>query len=102
MLLSAPLDAVENPPKEAPCQVALGRLEHEVPSMPDEAPAGLEPPLMWDYSRKDGWKAVAYHPPALAAAFDDPARDAATTVAGRIGPHVIGALMYDKGGPPAI
>ena len=29
-----PLDAVENPPKEAPCQVALGRLEHEVPSVP--------------------------------------------------------------------
>ncbi len=41
-----PLDAVENPPKEAPCQVALGQLEHEVPSMPDEAPAGLEQPRL--------------------------------------------------------
>jgi hypothetical protein len=41
-----PLDAVENPPKEAPRQVALGQLEHEVPSMPDEAPAGLEQPLL--------------------------------------------------------
>jgi hypothetical protein len=40
-----PLDAVENPPKEAPCQVALGQLEHEAPSMPDEAP-GLEQPLL--------------------------------------------------------
>jgi hypothetical protein len=41
-----PLDAVENPPKETPCQVALGQLKHEVPSMPDEVPAGLEQPLL--------------------------------------------------------
>ena len=39
--------------------------------------------------------------PALAAALDDPARDAGAAVAGRIGPHVIGALMHDKGGLPA-
>jgi hypothetical protein len=45
-MLREPLDAVENPPKEAPCQVALGRLEHELPSIPDEAPAGLEQPLL--------------------------------------------------------
>src|SRR5260370_8107191 len=39
-------DAHEYLPKEAPSQVALGQLEHEVPSMPDEAPAGLEEPLL--------------------------------------------------------
>jgi len=49
-----------------------------------------------------GWKAVAHHPPALAAAHDDPARDAAAAVSGRTGPHLIGALMHDKGGPVAI
>jgi len=36
------LDAPENLPKEAPRQVAVGQLEHEVPCMPDQAPAGLE------------------------------------------------------------
>jgi len=41
-----PFDAVENRPKEVPCQGALGLLKHEVPSMPDEAPAGLEQPLL--------------------------------------------------------
>ena len=41
-----PLDAVENLPKEAPRQVALGQLEHEEPSMPDKAPASLEQPLL--------------------------------------------------------
>ena len=41
-----PLDAPENLPKQAPCQVAFGQLEDKVPRMPDEAPAGLEqPPL---------------------------------------------------------
>lgn len=39
------LDALENLPEEAPRQVALGQLENEVPSMPEEAPAGLEQPL---------------------------------------------------------
>jgi hypothetical protein len=39
------LDALENLPKEAPRQVALGQLGHEVPRMPDEVPAGLEQPL---------------------------------------------------------
>jgi len=41
-----PLDARENLPKEEPCQVAFGKLEHEVPSVPNEAPAGLEQPLL--------------------------------------------------------
>ncbi len=36
------LDAAKNLPKEAPRQVALGQLEHEVPRMPDQPPAGLE------------------------------------------------------------
>ena len=40
--------------------------------------------------------------PALAAAHDDPARDAAAAIAGRVGAHVIGALVYDKCGSPAI
>jgi hypothetical protein len=40
------LDALENLPTEAPGQVALGELEHEVPRVPDEAPAGLEEPLL--------------------------------------------------------
>jgi len=39
-------DVPENLPREAPRQVALGQLEHEVPRMPDEAPAGLEEPLL--------------------------------------------------------
>jgi hypothetical protein len=40
------LDAPDNLPKETPCQVAFGQLEDEVPRMPDEAPAGLEQPLL--------------------------------------------------------
>jgi hypothetical protein len=40
------LDPPENLPKEAPCQVALGQLQDEVPRMPDQAPAGLEKVLL--------------------------------------------------------
>jgi hypothetical protein len=40
------LDAVENLPKEAPGPVAFGLLEDEGARMPDEAPAGLEQPLL--------------------------------------------------------
>jgi hypothetical protein len=40
------LDAAKNLPKEAPRQVALGQLEHEVPRMPDQPPAGLEESLL--------------------------------------------------------
>ena len=40
------LDAPEDLPKETPCQRAFGKLEDEVPGMPDEAPAGLEQPLL--------------------------------------------------------
>ena len=36
------LDVPEDLPKEGPRQVAFGKLEDEVPRMPDEAPAGLE------------------------------------------------------------
>jgi len=39
-------DAPEDLPKEAPGQVTFGQLEDEVPSMPDEPPAGLEEPLL--------------------------------------------------------
>jgi len=39
-------DAPENLPEEAPCQVAFGQLQDEVPSMPDQATTGLDdPPL---------------------------------------------------------
>jgi hypothetical protein len=39
------LDAPDDLPKQALCQVALGQLQGEVPGMPDEAPAGFaEPP----------------------------------------------------------
>ena len=41
-----PLDAPENLSKEAPRQAALGQQEDEVPRMPDQAPAGLEQPLL--------------------------------------------------------
>jgi hypothetical protein len=37
------LDAPENLPKQAPCQVAFGQLQDEVPGMSDEAPAGHWP-----------------------------------------------------------
>ena len=40
------LDTPKDLPKEAPRQVALGQLEHEVPRMPDQPPAGLEEPLL--------------------------------------------------------
>ncbi len=40
------LDAPEDLPKQVSRQVALGQLEDEVPRMPDEAPAGLEEPLL--------------------------------------------------------
>jgi hypothetical protein len=43
---SEPLDALENLPKEAPCQVAFGELQGEVQGMADEARAGLEAPLL--------------------------------------------------------
>ena len=41
-----PLDAAEDLPKEAAGQVAFCQLEHEVSSVPNEAPAGLEQPLL--------------------------------------------------------
>src|SRR5262249_25085813 len=41
-----PLDEPENLPQEAPCQVALGKLQDEVPGMSDEAAARLEQPLL--------------------------------------------------------
>jgi hypothetical protein len=40
------LDAPDDLPKQALCQVALGQLEHEVPGMSDEAATGLEQPLL--------------------------------------------------------
>jgi hypothetical protein len=40
------LDAPENLPKEAPGQVTFGQLEDEVPSVSNEAPAGLEQLLL--------------------------------------------------------
>jgi len=40
-----PLDALENLPQEAPRQVTFGELQGEVPGMPDEPRAGLEPLL---------------------------------------------------------
>src|SRR5436189_4235133 len=39
-------DAPEDLLKEAPGQVTFGQLEDEVPSVPNEAPAGLEQPLL--------------------------------------------------------
>ena len=39
-------DAPEDLLKEAPRQVTFGQLEDEVPSVPNEAPAGLEQPLL--------------------------------------------------------
>ena len=41
-----PLDAPENLPKEAARQVAVGKLQGEVPGMPDEASTRLEQPLL--------------------------------------------------------
>ena len=41
-----PLDPPEDLPKEGPGQVTLGKLEHEVPRMPDQTPTGLEEPLL--------------------------------------------------------
>lgn len=40
------LDVPEDLPKQALCPVALGQLGDEVSRMPDETPAGLEPPLL--------------------------------------------------------
>jgi hypothetical protein len=40
------LDAPENLSKQACCQVALGELQDEVPGVPDQAPTGLEQPLL--------------------------------------------------------
>jgi hypothetical protein len=37
-----PLDARENLAKEGRCQVTFGELQHEVPSVSDQPPAGLE------------------------------------------------------------
>src|SRR5262249_18117052 len=40
------LDAPEDLPEEAPGQVTFGQLEDEVPGMADQAPTGLEQPLL--------------------------------------------------------
>src|SRR5438874_7745517 len=40
------LDARVDLPKEEPCQVAFGKVQGEGPSMPDEASARLEEPLL--------------------------------------------------------
>ncbi len=40
------LDALENLPKESASQVALGQLEDEVRSVPNEVPASLDEPLL--------------------------------------------------------
>jgi hypothetical protein len=40
------LDVPEDLPKEVSRQVAFGKLEYEVPGMPNEAPAGFEEPLL--------------------------------------------------------
>jgi hypothetical protein len=40
------LDAPEDLPNESRSQIALSQLKDEVPGMPDEAPAGLEGPLL--------------------------------------------------------
>jgi hypothetical protein len=41
-----PLDARDDLPEQRPCQVAFGELQGEVPSMSDQASAGLEEPLL--------------------------------------------------------
>ena len=41
-----PLDALENLPQEAPCQVAFGKLQDEVPGRSNEASARFEQPLL--------------------------------------------------------
>ena len=40
------LDPPEDLPKERRSQEALSQLQDEVPGMPDEAPAGLDQPLL--------------------------------------------------------
>src|SRR5262245_39543836 len=40
------LDARENLAQQGRCQVAFGKLQGEVPGMPNEASAGLEEPLL--------------------------------------------------------
>jgi hypothetical protein len=40
------LDARHDLPEQGPCQVAFGKLQREVPGMPDEASPGLEEPLL--------------------------------------------------------
>jgi hypothetical protein len=39
-------DAPEDLAEEAPCQVALGQLQDEVPGVPNEAATGLEQALL--------------------------------------------------------
>src|SRR5262249_21847559 len=41
-----PLDACDDLPKQRPCQITFGELQGEVSGMPDQAPAGLEEPLL--------------------------------------------------------
>ena len=40
------LDAGDSLAEQEPCQVTLRKLQREVPGMADEAPAGLEEPLL--------------------------------------------------------
>ena len=51
------LDARDDLPKQLPSQVALGQLQDEVPSVPNEPAAGLEESLL----RENGIVAVSGH-----------------------------------------
>ena len=51
------LDAPEDLPKEAPRQMAFGKLEDKVPGMSDEAPALAE--FRLSYRRAAPWQASA-------------------------------------------
>jgi len=51
-------DALENLPKETPRQVSFGKLQSEVPGMPDDAAPRLEEPLLKACQRPtlNGWR----------------------------------------------
>jgi len=58
-----PLDGPEDPRKPARCQLALGQLQYEGPSMSDEVSAGLEsPPLPWPTPLLGPWSSVVHSP----------------------------------------
>jgi hypothetical protein len=94
-------DALENLPKATPRQVAFGKLQSEVPGMPDEAAAPLEEPLLKACQRPtlNGWRQDAPSQKIAEVVCDDPEEQShlvgTKAVAGEPSPVGGGLALFD-------